>query len=55
MIVEIRKSKVCIANTAEFLDMVTYTWNTRHIDKGELEITQRDIVIGNVEPYTKLG
>ena len=55
MIVEVRKPEIGIAYPAKLLYVISHPWNTWHIDKGKLKISQRDIVIGNVEPYTKLG
>jgi hypothetical protein len=55
MIVEVRKPEIGIAYPAKFLYVISHPWNARHIDEGKLKISQRNIVIGNVEPYTKLG
>ena len=55
IVVKVRELEIGIADTSKFLDMVAYPWNTRDIDERKLEITQRDIVIGDIEPYTYLG
>ena len=55
IIIEVGESEIGIVDTGEFLYMVAYPRHTWHIDERKLEIAQRDIVVGDIEPYTYLG
>ena len=55
IVIKVREFEIGIADTGEFLDMVAYSWNTWDIHERKLEITQRNIVIGDIEPYTYLS